>query len=170
MSDDASKRWDADNQRWLFWDGDQWVPSENVSVVRSPQAHKDDARIGGLLLIGGLIAAGAVVVACLFVAVVLVKGAFTPGATFSAKIVSVAPVNPGAVTFLATVTNDGPSASAYECTVTVESSGGAYRGFEVFDSPGVLAAYSSESFAESVIVGGNGAAFVDRSEITCKAN
>lgn len=163
---DENRHWDG--QQWLHWDGKEWVPVGQPSSVKSV-ADVQAARGGKAL---GVVATTVVILVVLGVGAALVVGwqyVFRTKATFTSTIVEAAPLNPGAVGFIASVTNNGPETATYECTVTIESPGGAYRGFDIFTSKSPLAANTTDRFTGSVIVTGNGARYATSKSIKCVA-
>lgn len=95
-------------------------------------------------------------------------GASTPNAAISGKFVRSAAMNPGAVGFTATVTNGGPDASGWSCSVKFHDPARAYSGFDTFTSTNELAAGSDVKFTGQVVVTGDGAAYATEREIECE--
>lgn len=91
-----------------------------------------------------------------------------PNAAISGKFVRSAAMNPGSVGFTATVTNGGPDASGWSCSVKFHDPARAYSGFDTFTSTNELAAGSDVKFTGQVVVTGDGAAYATEREIECE--
>lgn len=102
------------------------------------------------------------------VALALTGCSSTPNAAISGKFVRSAAMNPGSVGFTAKVTNGGPDASGWSCSVKFHDSARAYSGFDTFTSVKELAAGADVTFTGQVVVTGNGAPYATEREIDCQ--